>query len=273
MLFRSVTSREKIDDLELDGNIVYLDKKKCISRGEGKLDLGTNMGRVNFYPIGNIVNYIQQDSATIDISVVIDFFFSSEAMSLMADYIETSYNLQGIDVMEMPHYQTALKELLGNTEYQKLYPELAQYYHFPKLPNALKFSLLIADIKMSWNQDQRAFVSNGEIGIAICGGREVNRYVPGLIEVSKKGSGKSATTNMQIYFEIGNDWFFFQYTGTTMRGTSSIKAFDEAIDNVPQDKKIFAADSKKKLAKYDYKKSNAAAKKKFLEKYAPKEED
>ena len=270
-----VTSREKIDDLELDGNIVSLDKKNCIARGSGKLDLGTNMGRVEFLPIGNAINYIQQDSAAIKIAVAINFIFPQDAINILTDNIESSYNLQGVEVLETPHYQTALKELMGKNEYQKHYPELAQYYHFPKLPNSLKYTFLIADIDMAWNQVQKAFVSSGDIGIAICGGREVNRYVPGLIEVQKKGSGKNATTNMQIYLEIGNDWFFFQYTQNNgkMQAFSSIKAFNDVIDNTSQDKRIFAADSKKKLARYSFAKCpNATAKRNFLKKYATEED-
>jgi hypothetical protein len=267
-----VTSREKIDDLELDGNLVSLSKKDCIARGEGRLDLGTNMGRVQFIPIGNAINYIQQDSAAIKIATVIDFFFSGDAMGVVTDYIESAYHLQGVDVLETRHYQTALKELMGKTEYQKVYPELAQYYHFPRLPNTLKYTFLIADIDMAWNQDERAFVSSGNIGIAICGGKEVNKYVPGLIEVKKTGSGKNAKTSMQMYFEVGNDWFYFTYAGTTMQAVSSVNAFNDAISNAPQDKRTLKADSQKKLPSYTYRRSAPAAKRKFLEKYAPDED-
>ncbi len=267
-----VTSREKIDDLELDGNIVSLSKKDCIARGEGKLDLGTNMGRVGFIPIGNAINYIQQDSAAIEIAVAIDFFFSKDAMGVMSEAIESSHNLQGIEVLEMRHYQTALKELMGKTEYDKVYPELARYYHFPKLPSSLEYSLLVADIDMAWNQDERAFVSNGDIGIAICGAKEVNKYVPGLIEVKKTGSGRSAKTSMQMYFEAGDDWFYFIYSGTTMQAVSSVKAFNDHIDNIPQDKRIQKADSKKNLVKYNYRKAALGTKKRFLNKYALEDE-
>jgi hypothetical protein len=266
-----VTSREKIDDLELDGNIVSLDKKNCIAEGEGKLDLGTNMGRVQFTPIGNVVNYIQQDSAAIKIAVVIDFILAEGAMGVMADYIESSYSLQGIDILEMRHYQTALKELLGNTEYQKIYPELAQYYSFARLPNALKFSLLIADIDMAWSYDDRAFVCNGNIGIAICGATEVNKYVPGIVEVKKTGSGKSAKTTMQMYFETGDDWFYFQYSGTTMQALSSVKGFNDLIDNTPSEKRTFKANPQKSLAKYSYRKAALGTKKRFVTKYTPED--
>jgi hypothetical protein len=264
-----VASREKIDDLEIEGNIVSLDKKNCITRGEGKLDLGTNLGRVTFIPMGNITHYIRDDSAIINIALAIDFYFNDVAMEMMTEHIASSHDLEGIDVMELPHYQTALKELMGNKEYKNSYPDLAQYYHFRKMPKSLQISFLIADIKMEWRQTNRAFVSKGNIGVAVCGKKEINRYVPGIIEIEKKSTGRSEkSTTMQIYFEVDKQWFFFKYSGTTMEACSSIKEFNEEIKNTKAEKKNLQADSKKGLAKYSYKLASSKAKQKFVEKYA-----
>jgi hypothetical protein len=267
-----VTSREKIDDLELEGNIISLNKKNCIAKGEGKLDLGTNLGRVSFVPIGHIINFIQEDSAIISIALAIDFYFNDDAMKIMADRVEASQSLQGIDILDLPHYLTALREIMGKDNYQRNYQDLVQYYHFRRLPKELMLNFLIADINMEWKQDDKAFVSNGNIGLAICGKREINRYIPGLIEIQKKGSNKNSKTSLQMYFEVDNHWFYFKYSGTTMEVYSSIKEFNEAIDNTRQDKRILKTDSKKDLSKYSYRKSSMASKRKFLAKYATEEE-
>ena len=267
-----VASREKIEDMELEGNIVSLDKKNCITRGEGKLDLGTNLGRVTFMPMGNITHYIRDDSAIINIAIAIDFLLNETSMGIMADHIATSHDLEGIDVMELPHYQTALKEIMGNKEYKNNYPDLVQYYHFKRLPKSLQISFLIADIKMEWKQENRAFVSKGNIGIAVCGKKEINRYVPGIIEIEKKSVGKNERITLQIYFEVDKQWFYFKYSGTTMEACSSIKEFNEEIKNTKPEKKNLQADSKKGLAKYTYKLASTTTKRKFVEKYEKKEE-
>ena len=267
-----VTSREKIDDLEMEGNIVSLNKKNCISKGEGKLDLGANLGRVSFIPMGNITHYIREDSAIINIALAIDFLFNDISMGLMADHIASSHDLEGIDVLELPHYQTALKEIMGNKEYRNNYPELAQYYHFRRLPKSLQINFLIADIKMEWRQESRAFVSSGDIGIAICGKKEVNRYVPGIVEIEKKGMGKNERTTLQIYFEVDKQWFYFKYSGTTMEACSSIKEFNEEIKTTKAEKKNLKADSKKGLSKYSYKLASTSAKRKLVTKYETDEE-
>jgi len=267
-----VTTREKINDLEMEGNIISLNKKNCIAKGEGKLDLETNLGRVTFTPMGQITNYIKEDSAVINIAVAIDFHFDDNAMQIMADRITQSNNLEGIAVMDIPHYLTALKELMGKNEYKRNITELEQYYHFRRLPKSLAINFVIADINMAWRQSDKAFVSNGKIGLAICGKNEVNRYVPGLVELQKKGSKTSAKTTMQMYFEIDNQWFYFKYSGSTMEALSSVKEFNESIDNVKSDKRSLKSDAKKGLGSYSYKKSTPKAKRDFLKKYETDEE-
>jgi hypothetical protein len=270
-----VTSREKIEDLELEGNIVSLNKKSCIATGEGRLNLGTTFGRVDFIPVGYITHFIAEDSAIIKTAIAIDFFFNDNAMKIIADQIESSQNLEGIDLLNLRHYQTALREILGKDEYKKAYVELSQYYHFQRLPRPLQLNFVIADIDMQWKQEERAFVSNGNIGVAICGKRELNRYVPGLVEIQKKGSNRNSQTSMQLYFEIDKQWFYFQYSssGKNMQAYSSVKEFNDFIKDTPQDKRSLKADNTKNLTTYSYRLASQAAKRKFLAKYATEPEE
>lgn len=270
-----VTSKEKIEDLSLPGNIIYMDSKNCIAKGEGKLNLGTNFGRMEFVPMGSITDYISEDSAVIDVSASLDFFFNENCMKLMSDYMESSQNLEPLDIIESNSYKTALLEILGDKEYDRLYPELTQYYHFKKLPKALQVSFMFVDVKMNWSSENKAFVSIGDLGVAICGHKEVNKVIPGLLEIQKKSTNKSTNnkTNLQLYFEFDEQWFYFYYTGTTMRALSSSKEFNEYIKNTPQKKKILSADSKKGLAPYSYNIASLSQKKKFLTKYEYNLED
>ena len=270
-----VTSKEKIDDLELEGNILYFDKKNCIAKGEGKLDLGASFGRMGFVPMGSIVNYIREDSAIIKVSAAIDFHFSDEAMSLFADLIESSTSLDGLDISECQNYHTALREILNKKEYQRVHTELMQYYRFLTLPKSLQINLMLADMQMTWNQQEKTFVSQGQIGIAICGKREVNRYVPGVIEIKKQSANRGGGNNkatVQMYFEVGNEWFFFQYAGQYMSVLSSVKEFNTIVKNTPEKKRTLESDPNKG-PRYTYRYlQQASVKKKFVERYMPKDE-
>ena len=130
-------------------------------------------------------------------------------------------------------------------------------------------------MQMVWNQQEKTFVSQGQIGVAICGKREVNRCVPGIIEIQKRSSnrgGGNNKTEIKMFFEIGSEWFYFEYINSTLRALSSVKAFNAYIDNTPAKKRMLDADSRNNLSTYRYTKGSLANKRKFVERYAAPEE-
>ncbi len=255
-----VADKEKLENLESEGNVILLEKNNCIARGSGNLDLGTNLGRVSFIPVGTITNYMINDSALIRIAAAMDFFFNDDCMRILAETVDGSYQLEGIDIVENENYQHALMKLLGPADFKKSYPELAQYYRFKRLPKKLQMPFLFADIELEWNQSTKSFNSKSNIGIAVCGKREVNKYVPGLFEIQKR----SNKTNIQIYFEVGSDWFYFNYTGASnsMQVCSSIGKFNDILKNTPQKKRQL--ESTKDLPSFTYKLASVQLKNKFL---------
>lgn len=258
-----VAAPDKLENLESQGNVIYLEKNTCIGRGDGLLDLGTNLGRVSFIPIGNINNYMLADSALIRIAASLDFYYNDNCMRIMAETVDGSYKLEGIDIVENLNYQHALMHILGLEEFQKVYPELAQYYRFKRLPKKLQLPFVFADIELEWNKSTKSFSSRNNIGIAVCGGREVNKYVPGLIEIQKK----SNKTNLQMYFEIGEEWYYFYYVGASnsMQACSSNEKYNEILKNTPQKKRQLQ--SEKDASSYSYKLASIHLKNRFLKTY------
>ncbi len=253
-----VASRERLDDESAGGNIMMLDGNSCVSRGEGILNLGTKFGRMTFTPVGSVVHYMQQDSAAISLSAALDFYFNEESMKIMYNTMANASDLSAIDIVDNTNYQNALLTLLGSSEFRRNYPELVQYNSFRRLPRALAISFMFSDLTFEWNQATKAFVSKGDIGIAVCGKKELNRYVPGLIEIQKK----SNQSILQMYFEIGDEWFFFRYYGTAMQGLSSNADFNKAVKETDPKKKILSAE--KGQSAYHYTIGQLGVKKKFL---------
>jgi hypothetical protein len=181
--------------------------------------------------------------------------------------------LEGLDISiaECPNYHTALKEILSKKEYQRYYPELYHYYRFSKLPKSLQINLMLADMQMVWNQTEKTFVSQGQIGVAICGKREVNRYVPGIIEI-KKASSNKGRSEIRMYFEVGSEWFYFEYKSNKLSAVSSVKAFNDCVSNTPANKRELKADPYKDLPSYTYSRGAVSLKVNFLKRY-PKNEN
>jgi Tol biopolymer transport system component len=96
--------------------------------------------------------------------------------------------------------------------------------------------------------------------ITLTGEKEVNKYVPGIIEIQKK----SNKTNLQMYFEIGDEWFYFYYLGASnsMQVRSSIEKFNDILKETPQKKRQLS--SEKDLSSYSYRLASLSLKKRFL---------
>jgi hypothetical protein len=267
-----VTSAKKLEDPDTEENAIYLNTKRCQVKGVGVLNLGANFGRVAFNPMGQITNFIANDSAVIRFASPFDFVFSKACMDIILDKLATNMSLDALDPSENAHYKSVLYSLLGQKEFDKLYPELKNNYRFLKLPKSLSMNMLFADLQMEWQSDKKAFVNTAPIGIAIVGGSEVNRYVPGILEIEKKGTSKTSNkTNLKLYLEIGDDWFYFQFDGTNMNACSSIKAFETTLKAIDIKDRTIAADTKKKLPMYRYGAASVSQKRKFVEKYRTEE--
>lgn len=253
-----VASKERIEDETAGGNIMTLDAQRCVSRGEGVLNLGTKFGRMSFIPVGQVTHYMLQDSTAIGVAASLDFHFNEESMKILSNTIANAGDLPVIDVVENTNYQNALLHLLGASEFHRTYPDLVRSGSFRRLPKALSVSFVFSNLDFEWNQATKAFVTKGDIGIAVCGKKEVDRVVPGMIEIQKK----SNQSILQMYFEIGEEWFFFRYYGTSMEGLSSNADFNSAIKNTDAKKRILVAG--KGLPAYRYKIGSLGVKKKFL---------
>lgn len=218
-----ITSAEKIADTTLPGNIIMLNKKSCVASGTGQINMGTKLGAIDMFTYGKIQSYMTVDSTTIDLAASINFFFSEELLKMISDYIEGSSNLEGIDVVDNERYHEAINHILGNKEGEKAIAELKKELRFKKIPSKLINTFLISDVKFKWNAEQKSFVSYGDIGIALLGKNQVNRYVPGVVQIKKKRS----SDELYMYFKVDETEFFFQFKSNTM----SIYCTDKAYMN------------------------------------------
>ena len=108
--------------------------------------------------------------------------------------------------------------LIEEEKLEKLKSELEMVGKFRRFPDELEKTMIIANVRMSFDTVRRSFVSNGSIGIATVKDGIVNRYLNGKIELTKKRNGDEFT----FYLEITpNDWYFFNYRNSIMQFLSS----------------------------------------------------
>jgi len=219
------------DEPAKPGSVVTLNNFNCQMHSEGKINLSLNSGPLLMETYGSMDYFIIPDSTNFRLAMILDFPFEEQALEKIHDQM-TATNLPGIQLFNTP-FNIILSELIEEDELEKLKSELEMVGKFRKFPDELEKTMIIADVKMSYDTIRRSFVSNGSIGIATIKDEIVNRYLNGKIELTKKRNGDEFT----FYLEITpNDWYFFNYRNNIMQFLSSDLEINDRIKEAQLDR-------------------------------------
>jgi hypothetical protein len=220
----TIMSAEKRKDPEASANKLTLKTSKCLMEMNGKVNLGMNSGALEMETFGTMDYYIIPDSISVRAAIALNFPFPEAPLEKINTMLN-SINLQGLVFSTSPYFQ-AVKQILGNKEFEKVKGEMEMVGRFKKFPEGLIRTLFIADANMSWDSVNKSWISRGKIGIGCVSKYQVNRYVDGIIEFDKHKNGDDFT----IYLELTkNDWFFFNYRNNLMQVISSNLEFNDMI--------------------------------------------
>jgi hypothetical protein len=258
-------SLQKLKNPQLPENIISLYNKDCISIGEGVIDMGTKLGRVEFNPTGQIVNYMHADSAQMNLSTSIDFFFNEEAMKIMNEYFTNAKDYKFVNTNNDKNYAQSLLNILGKEEYQKFEKERKSGIQITKLPEKLHIKFLFSTMNFEWSKENAAFESQRTLPLVFSNGTTVSKEFPGRIVIEKKGSRNT----LFIYFELKKDFFFFQFDNNSVSVFSSDEKFNETINKTKL--KHRGINSKDGKPSFSYKLGNRGQKTRFTRKYFEKD--
>ena len=254
-------SLEKLKNPQLPGNMISLYNKDCISVGEGAIDMGAKLGRIDFHTFGQVVNYMQADSATMRLTTSIDFFFNDEALKIMNEHFANAKDVNFVNPLEDNNYTLSLINILGKEEYEKYAKESSSGIQLGKLPAKLQVKFLFSSLHFLWSQENAAFESQRTLPLVISNGKPVYKEIPGRIVIEKKGSKNT----LYIYFELGKTFFFFQFENNSLHAFSSDEKFNNAITKTKAaDKTLSAKDGQ---VAFSYKIGNRGQKTRFIKKY------
>jgi hypothetical protein len=214
--------------MTLPGNMVSFDKFYCTLAGEGKLNFGAKFDLVNLTAAGKLVHSI--DSGKVDIEAImgLNFYFSPEALKLMADECRSKPLLKPVN-LNSEMYNKGMKDLIGNTAASQVKEEMDIFGTSKSLPKEFNFELLINDVKLHWNEPTSSFRSSGKIGIGFIGLQPINVYVDGYIEIQRRRSGDM----IDIYLKADEStWYYFSYFKGVMMTQSANNSYNSLISNI-----------------------------------------
>ncbi len=263
-----ISNKEKLVERSLPGNYLSLNTKDCKVYGEGKIALGGDFGQLKIESYGNATHYLIPDSAIFEMIMSIDFFFDDGAINKMTDAINEFADLKPTD-QSRPVFEKGLREMLGKDIGDKLISQVNLNGSFKKVPDELRKTFFINDLKVKWNKATRSYTSIGKIGIGNIYKTQLNKYVDGKIEIVKKRGGDI----LNIYLELdANNWYYFNYTRGTMLAVSSNEAFNTVLKELKPDKREKAGDKEKKEPNFYFNICPPSKKTQFLRKSQPTEE-
>lgn len=217
---------DKLFNNAMKGNYMTFDDKKEFLYAEGLLNLGVDFDdKLIIKTAGNVSNRIESGKVELDLVASLDFQFLPDATEIMMRLID----LNGFDVngdnKELPVFEKGMYELFPEKDVSSLLEDVKQMGIY-KLPKSMEKGFVISGVKLAWDQQKRSWRSvNNKISIMNVFDKQVNKEFKGYMEVVRKRSGNI----VNIYFEVGNDWFFYTFRQGQMEAISSDDVFNKVL--------------------------------------------
>ncbi len=229
-----IASEEKLEDSDHPSQLMAFNNKTCEVRGTGTFDLDNDLSGVALNTWGAYSHDLTRDTIKMDLFMGIGFFFTEEALELMAANINDDNMLKGID-LDRDVYREAMIALLGKEAALVYMEEIRTYGSVEKLPKELRtMTLVLTDVEWAWNDYTRSYLTIGDIGIGSIGHIQVNKKVRGKIELVRK----RRQDEFYMYFELDRrNWYYFSLRRNIMQCLSSDEAFNDVIKDLSLNKR------------------------------------
>lgn len=232
-----ISTIDKLNNRDsLLGNYLSLSTFDCEAYGEGSMNLGMDIGQVDMQTFGNIRHYTNTDSAEMKLMLTFDFFFDNKATRIMRDDFEAYTDLKGIDYTSF-WYRKTLAQVVGLENAEEMISEMQLMGSYRRVPEKLRHLLVLNDIKFTWDDKNKSYISVGKIGVNNINNTPINKYVDGYIQLTRRKRGGQ---ELNIYLEAANDkWYYFNYRNNFMQALSSNEEFNTTIkETKPKDRKM-----------------------------------
>ncbi len=255
-----IGSKEKLLDLSTPGNYLSLHRENCEIYGEGRMDLGANLGLVKLTTAGNATHKTIANQTELKVILGIDFYIADNIIQVMTAEIDSMPSLPAVDINN-PVYVKAMIDLIGKAKYDAMKSEASLFGSAKDMPADIKHTILFNELTLRWDDESNSWVSVGKIGIGSINGRPINKRVEGMLELQIKRSGNI----LDFYLQLDRrTWYYFGYTRGVMQMHSSNNEFLDLMKKLkPNERELKASGPDS----YIYMVSTDVKKNSFLRRY------
>ena len=93
-----IGSKEKILDQNSPGNLLTLHRENCELYGEGKINLGANLGQMKLTTVEMYLHNSIENKTELNVMLGMDFYMADNIISVMADEIDSMPSLPAVDL-------------------------------------------------------------------------------------------------------------------------------------------------------------------------------
>jgi hypothetical protein len=224
-----IASLEKLAHRDSIGSYLSFHPTTCIEYGEGKINLGIDLGQMKLNSYGSVSMNVQTREVLLDIMLDADFMFDATAMKMMASRIDSFPNLTGVDIND-PLLIRSWTESLGIKRTDKYREEMSLLGKPKEFPAELQHTTSLKHLKLKWDQETKSYQSYEKMGVGNVLDNQVNKLVDGFVQISKKRTSDV----MDIYLKMDDkNFYYFGYTRGVMQSFSSNSSFVEALRKLP----------------------------------------
>lgn len=210
------------------GSLISLNKSMCLQHGEGKVDLGIDLGQIKLSPAGSVNHMLDKNEIKTELVLPLDFFFSGPALDTLAKELQSLRNLDAMSLTS-GFFEKNMNELAGKKDFNEFKNQIMLYANDAELPKSTQHTILLGNLKMKWFTENGSYMNYGKIGIATLNNKPVNKYVEGYFQLLKRRSGDL----MKFYIKLpNNNYYYFTYSRGVMQTLSNNKDFLNAITSI-----------------------------------------
>ncbi|OYT16720.1 MAG: hypothetical protein B7C24_06375 [Bacteroidetes bacterium 4572_77] len=215
-----ISSEDKLLQPSRPDNYISIDSKSCKTFAEGQIRFDIRTQDVSLQSYGQVSEH--KGKTDFKVASALDFHFSEKAMDeILTVFKENEYTPYD---MSSAFYEKVAGGFMGINAADKYMSKVFMGQQ-KKIPEALQHTIFINEMKMKWHKATDSYISNGKISIGGFGKVRINGAVDGYVEYHKVRSGDE----FSVYFELGGEWFFFNYRLNVMQVLSSSAKFNEII--------------------------------------------
>ena len=212
-------------------NQYVLYDKMCKNSGEGIIDLDLNLGQVKVQAFGNVMHDINAKKTEVEGFIMLDFFFSEDAMMFMAE--DLSYYRDEKEFAYDDNFSKNLGRVLGYEKAKSLLEDLEYLDDYSKFPKEMEQSIVLAKTKLQWDVENKAYVFKGPIAVHSIMDQHLNSTHQGYL-IIEKGSNLDV---LIFYLDTELYDYYFKYENGVMQAWSDNLDFEIAINEIKEKKR------------------------------------